>query len=332
VAEKPFVVQFSDVPISSVPEDRELERRPFRGHELLAGALSSATVTLSWIDVRAGRQVTPQHQTKPGLLIILSGSAALTGSTTRPVEQGDVITLPAGHEYGFSALGAGGLQALHVAFRDQDEQSEREVTLDDLLARNEARANATLKTPYFQMLGDGTMSSAVARGRFRQCARVFSDVFQTLLFTRQAMCRDGEYEAAFNAHLLEEVGHNEMLKVPYDARIFADPTLLATLSWFCRQMLIVDNVGKTVVNLVLETAGYHFHSLAKPVFEQDEGRPYFDAHAEGDEIHKDMGLELLEKQHPLTYRRLLELLDDSYDMFEAVTQRIFELVTLANEP
>lgn len=330
--EKPFVVRRDEIPASSAAEDRELDRRPFQAHQLLASAMVSSETTLSWLEVPAGQYVAPRRHQEPSLLLILRGSGELIGSEKREIEQGDVLTLPAGHDYGFSAVAPGGIEALHVVLRAGNrDESEREVTLHDLLARNASRASAALNTPYFRMLHDGTLSTARARQRFRHCARVFSDLFQTFLFTREAMCRDPEYQAIFNAHLLEEIGHNNMLEASDDPRIFADPTLRATLSWFCHQMLVLDNVGKAVLNLVLETAGYHFHSLAKPVFEQDEGQVYFDTHAEGDETHKDMGLELFEKQHRATYRDLIRLLDDGYDMLDAVTQRIFDLVVLAKE-
>ena len=327
---KPYIVQLSEIPLLPA-EDCGLDRRLFQAHRLLAGPMSSATA-LSWIEVRGGQYVTPRQQRGPGLMIVLRGYAELIGSVQQTIGEGDVITLPADHMYGFSGVAQGGLAILHLDFRGEtDEQVKKEVTLEDILARNATRASAALNTPYFRMLHDGTLSSARARARFRHCARVFSDYFQTFLFTRQAMCREAECQAMFSAHLLEEIGHNKMLEPSDDPRIFADPTLHATLSWFCHQMLILDNVGKVILNLVLETAGYHFHTLAKPLFEQDEGQVYFDTHAEGDEAHMDMGRELLEHQHPSTYEHLLQLLDNGYDIFDAVTQRIFDLVVLANE-
>jgi hypothetical protein len=160
-----------------------------------------------------------------------------------------------------------------------------------------------------------------------ECLRVFSDAFQVFLFTRQAMCREDAFQALFAEHLAEEFGHNQMLQTPQDSRIVSDPVLKATSSWFCQQMLVLDNAGKVVVNLVLETAGYHFHSLAAPVFKGEAGEKYFDTHAEADEHHKDIGVELLEGLHPDTYELLYRVLEDSYDMLEALTQRIFELAT-----
>jgi hypothetical protein len=118
-----------------------------------------------------------------------------------------------------------------------------------------------------------------------------------------------------------------MLQAPQDSRIVSDPILKATSAWFCQRMLVLDNAGKVVVNLVLETAGYHFHSLARPVFKGETGEKYFDTHAEADEHHKDVGVELLEGFTPDTYEQLYGVLEESYDMLEALTQRIFELAT-----
>jgi hypothetical protein len=197
-----------------------------------------------------------------------------------------------------------------------------------VLARNEARLHTWLRTPYFRMLHDGTLNSNRMRARFMQCIRIFSDIFQTFLFSRQAMCRENDYHSAFLDHLTEEFGHNKLLRAANELRISADPSLQATLSWFCHQMLVLDNAGKAIVNLVLETGGYHFHNLAKPVFSGDDVQEYFDTHAEDDEQHKDLGLSLLQDQHPLTYANLLHVLDGSWDMLDATTQRIFELVHL----
>lgn len=328
ISRMPYVVTRNEIPVS-FPGNSKLESRAFHAQERLANAMYSASTALSWIQARSGDYSEPHRQAEAGLLIILRGSAELFGSERRTVEQGDVVTLPQDHEYGFTSVAPGGLEALQVLFLDNRSQdSEKEITLDDVLARNEVRLQAWLATPYFGMLQDGTLSSSGKRTRFKRCIRVFSDFFQTFLFTRQAMCREDEYHATFSTHLAEEFGHNNMLEATTDPRIGADASLQATLSWFCHQMLILDNVGKAIINLVLESGGYHFHNLAKPVFESDDVAGYFGTHAEDDATHKDLGLELLERQHPLTYRKLLGVLDDGWNMLEATTHRIFEIVHL----
>ena len=156
----------------------------------------------------------------------------------------------------------------------------------------------------------------------RESIRVFSDAYQTFLFTRQATCRDEAYTDMFDEHLREELGHNRLLKVAGDKRVSTDPILKATSAWFCHQMIVLDNAGKTVLNLLLETGGYYFHTLAKPVFESDGSAEYFDIHAEADERHKEMGVDILAGLHPTTYRRLCRILDEGYDMLETMTRRM----------
>ena len=119
-----------------------------------------------------------------------------------------------------------------------------------------------------------------------------------------------------------------MLKVSGNRRIAGDAILRATSSWFSHQMIIQDNTGKAVLNLVLETSGYHFHSLAESVFASDANAKYFAVHSEADEEHMDLGVNLLENQHPDTYRRLLSVLDDGWDMMETVTTRFAELIDI----
>lgn len=162
----------------------------------------------------------------------------------------------------------------------------------------------------------------------KECLRVFADAFQVLLHTRQATCTDERFEKAFLVHLTEELGHNELLAVTRNPRAFDDPTLRAASAWFCHRMLVLDNVGKGIVNLVLETAGHYLGTLAGPLFAGDACHAYFETHAGADELHKEMGIELLGGQHPDTYRRLRGVLDDTWDMLDVMTRRVVDLVDI----
>jgi mannose-6-phosphate isomerase-like protein (cupin superfamily) len=333
----PHLVPRSDIPISSAPENSDLEVRPFLAHGLLGSVMPPSGVALAWTHVRPGQDVGRRSHPLPGILIVLRGRAQLivvgpepAGTTRKPVEQGDVITIPSNQEYGFAAIGPHGLDALHVQFQKSDGPKLGEVrSLEDLLARNETRAQQALEGPYFGLLRNGALDSALARARFRDCARVLSDAFQTILLTRQATCRDEAYAPTFQSHFLEELGHNELLTVSGNRRGPSDPILCATTSWFCHQMLLLDNIGKAVLmHLVLETAGYYFHTLAAPVLAGDVAAGYFNAHSAADEDHKDTVLQLLEGQHPDTYRRLHRVVEDGWDMFDALTRRIVHYVEL----
>ncbi len=253
----------------------------------------------------------------------MRGAGEITGKERASLEEGDVVTLPADHEYGFTKVGSDGLQALLVTFPGGVRAGASDVTsLPQLLARNEARTRLTLEGPYFRMLASGVLESNRNRDRFRDAARVLSDAFQVMLFTRQATAVDPEYAEIFHEHLEEEIGHNRLLSVPRERWAERDPVLRATAAWFCHQMLVLDNAGKAVVHLVLETAGFHFHTLAKPVLASDVSADYFAAHSEADDEHKDVVIRLLEGQRPETYRRLHRVLEDAWDMFDALSARI----------
>jgi mannose-6-phosphate isomerase-like protein (cupin superfamily) len=323
------VVQRRDIPVSSSPEDLGLEVRPFVAHETLSSLLPPSAVSLAWTLAHHGQDVSLRSHSSSGLLIVLEGSATLLGCAPRRVAQGDVVTIPKHHEYGFTAVGVDGLHAIHVTFRDDGEvDGERVSTLEQLIELNEVRAREARSGPFFRLLEGEALDTSAKRTMFREGLRVFSDAFQTMLLTRQAVCRDDMYRSSFEDHFREELGHNTLLKVAGDPRAAMDPVLRATSSWFPHQMLTLDNAGKAVVHLVLETAGEHFHKLATPVFADDECAEYFEMHAEADERHHAMAHRLLEGHNPGTYRRLAGVVDDVWNMFTAMSKRIAELVEL----
>jgi mannose-6-phosphate isomerase-like protein (cupin superfamily) len=318
----------SEIPISRAPEDVGLEVRLFDAHALLSSVVPRSDVALAWTHATPGQQVPRRSHATRGLLIILDGHGELTGPMHRMVGQGDVITVPAGHEYGFRDIGASGLSALHVAFGDDASVKTSNGPFEQLLSRNQARANMLINNPFFVLLREGGLASGRKRAMMRECLRVFSDGFQSFLFMRQATCRDADYSEAFHEHLREEIGHNTLLKVQGNRRASGDPILKATSTWFSHQMLVQDNAGKATLNVVLETAGYYFHTLAKPVFEEDESAEYFKVHAEEDEQHMQVGLALLEGHTAATYERLTRVLDDGWNMLDAMNRRVVRLVEL----
>jgi len=261
------------------------------------------------------------------LLIVMRGGALLLADVERRVAAGDVVTLPGGQSYGFTDI-EGDLHVLQVALGSplQRGREPEELTLERLLALNRKRAEAILESPFYVLLRNGLLDTSEKRAAACKAIRVFSDGFQMFLFTRQAMCRDESYASEFHGHMLEELGHNDLLQVSGNKQLMNDPILRACSAWFSQQMLTLDNAEKAVVNMALETSGFHFHSLAKPIFETGEHNRYFTTHAEADEDHQDMGVDLLANLHPDVYRRLLEIMDESWDMMVAVTTRFAELV------
>jgi mannose-6-phosphate isomerase-like protein (cupin superfamily) len=324
-------VRRGDIPLSVAPEDSGFEARPFLAHRILGSMMPPSGVAMTWTEAGAGGGVDLRKHATQSLLIVLRGSARLVGRSSTQLNQGDVVMLPSHHEYGLTDVGPGGVQALHVSFgRKAPGPFEDVFSLDALMARNAARASEVMDGPFFALLRSPELKSARKRALYLSAIRVFSDAFQTLMFTRQAMCRDEEFANAFHAHFMEELGHNRFLATPPDERTANDPILRATSSWFCHQMIVLDNRAKLVlVNLVLETAGYHFHTLARSCFGDDVYPNYFDAHSEEAEgHHQDMGGPLLEGQTPETYRRLAGVLEDGWNMFDTMTRHIAHLVGL----
>jgi quercetin dioxygenase-like cupin family protein len=330
VTGKPAVVPRDEVPISGTPMDDHLEVRSFDGH----GTLRTATprsVGMALTFARPGQRIGSRSHPYRSLLVVLHGSADLVGPERRRLQQGDVITLPAEREYSLDGVGSEGLRALHIAFREEEERSEI-TTLEQLLAYNEFRATKALQSPYFQLLKNGGLVSHDRRSRLRDAIRVFSDAFQNVLFIRQATCADEKYAPVFHEHLTEEIGHNTLLTVPENRRAPADAILRATSSWFTHQMLVLDNIGKgALVHLVLETAGYHFHTLAAPLLTADVSSEYFQVHAEADDDHRKVATHFLADQHPNTYRRLHQIIERGWNVFDVMTSRFLHFVESEDE-
>src|SRR5688572_24082519 len=100
-SDRPSVVPRGDIPLSTAPEDGEIDVRPFDAHAVLGSALPPSGVSLAFTEARHGQDVGLRSHAVPGLLIILEGAGELNGAVPRMVQQGDVITIPAHHAYGF---------------------------------------------------------------------------------------------------------------------------------------------------------------------------------------------------------------------------------------
>jgi mannose-6-phosphate isomerase-like protein (cupin superfamily) len=322
--DRPSIIPRSEIPVSPVAEDSELDVRQFRAHALLGKIMPGSDVSVAWTHVRQDQEVSLRSDPKPGLLIIVHGRAELVGPRARSVEQGDVLAIPAYQAYGFRGVGAEGLQAVHVTFPQPTEGSVR--SLPQLLARNEARAQITLGNPFYSMLRERKLDTADKRALMREGSRVFADAFQLFLHTRQATCTDAAFAGPFLQHLREELGHNDLLHVQHDPRAFGDPVLKAASAWFCHQMTVLDNVDKAVVNMVLETGGFYLGTLAGPCFEGHDGADFFHTHSEADAAHQEMGVELLQGLTANTYARLASVLDASWDMLDTMTSSIARIV------
>jgi hypothetical protein len=251
------------------------------------------------------------------LLVILAGDAMLSGAVAQKVQAGDVISLPRDSAYGFTAVGRAGLHALHLAFVGAAAGSSNEASsLQQLLARNEVRLQTALNGSFFMLLRRRGVDSRGNRVDTRANLQSVADALKTIQLTRQALCRGEDYVAQLNgAELAGGLG---------SSLVATDLALSAMSSWFCRQMLDTEHAGKLVMNLVLHTGGSYMAALATPMFEDEPTRRRLEAYAAG--VNDDSNAAQLEGLHAQAYTPLCRLLNASWDLVDAMTQRFAQLI------
>lgn len=304
--------------------------RAFGAHEVLRSLLpDGGRFSLAWLE--AGEDdIVERKVVFDTILLVFRGEARLLDG--RCVAAGDVVTIPADGSYRLVVTARHGLEALAITFARSaanEDDSEGVSSLAALIERNEARVRLASQGALFRLVDDGTLDDPAKRAAFIRQLRPLSDTFQKTIIARQATCSDQAYETKFYEHFMDELGHNTLL--PRDeADATPDPVLSATLAWFTHQMLVRDNSEKAVlIHLVLEAAAEAFFSktTTREVFRASGALDYYEAHLE-DGQHKDLGAHLLAGLHPLAYRRLHRILEDGWDMFDAMGNRLAELVRL----
>lgn len=304
--------------------------RAFAAHETLRSLLpDGGRFSLAWLE--AGEdEIVERTVAFDTILLVFRGEARLLDG--RCVAPGDVVTIPAQGSYRLVVNARYGLEALAVTFAGSatnDDDSQGISSLAALIQRNEERVRLASQGAMFKLVDDGTLDDPAKRAAFLRQLRPLSDTFQKTIIARQATCSDQTYEAKFHEHFMDEFGHNTLLPRD-DVDPTPDPVMSATLAWFTHQMLVRDNAEKAVlVHLVLEAAAEAFFSKAttREVFRASGALDYYEAHLE-DGQHKDLGAHLLAGLHPLAYRRLHRILEDGWDMFDAMGNRLAELVRL----
>lgn len=308
------VVHRSEVPLT----DGE---HAFAAHAVLARFVPTGGASLRSIVLVEGDARTIAAGELRTLVLVLAGTASLEGKTVRA---GDTVPLQPGERAHVTAVPREGVELLAIGI-----PSGPPPTAAGLVALAAARAASARRGPFSMLLENGVLDDPIRRERFLACLQVISDAFQTILLTRQATVRDPRFEAPFRTHFLQELGHNALLARREGSTKIDDPVLTATTTWFCRRMLVLDNLDKAVlVHLVLETAGADFHTRAREVLSGSVADEYFSAHAEADPEHMIVPDGLLEGHDVETYRRLYDLVETGWDVFDAMGRRIAHIVEL----
>ncbi|PIZ04346.1 MAG: hypothetical protein COY58_04790 [Gammaproteobacteria bacterium CG_4_10_14_0_8_um_filter_38_16] len=204
-------------------------------------------------------------------------------------------------------------------------------TAESLLLSNEQYYHTFTQKPFFKMIASGLLNQdEKKRDAFFNYVQIFSDYFQTMMQTRQAACRDEKFYFTFLTHFMDELGHDDLLRQRQKITQVWDPILVAVCTWFVHQMQVLDNIEKAVVmHLVLEKTGDFYHSLANKKLSQHIESNYYEVHAEHDEDHTTMILDLLPGYPDFVYQRLNKLLYESWHMMYTMVDRVHELVMRA---
>lgn len=207
-------------------------------------------------------------------------------------------------------------------------EAQTETALEDLVAYNDSYYSVYKKRPFFQMIRDGVLNNNdVKRKIFFNYMQIFAENFQFMMHARQASCRDERFSPVFLQHLHEEIGHDNLLKQRDDYEELFDPILAGVGVWFVHQMSVLDNVEKTaVMHLVVEMAGDYYHSVADERLSRYLKSDYYAIHAEHDEDHCQMGLELMRGYPPFVHKRLKKLIRESWSMMYTMLDRVHALV------
>jgi quercetin dioxygenase-like cupin family protein len=315
----------------------------FTKHSELSSFLPEVSSTsLSWVHLDSGQILETHVHPVASMVIVADGSGCTRGDAEVDIQAGDVVMIPAGVEHGFVGAGNDGFWALSLQFEGrglyQDPENPLVIfktdCLDSLLSGTRRRSNTFRKNRIFGLVESGALDDRETRRLFLRLLQVWSDAFASAMLARSALTENASFAAVFRTHLNEEFGHDDLFDDERgdERSLPRDAVLRATSQWFTLKMLTLDDADKAVlVHLVLEAAASTFMPIARPVIGAYEtGMTYFDVHDEADEEHTAMVASLLSDLDAKTCQRLRGTLDDGWDMFEAMCERIAEL-TVASQ-
>lgn len=203
------------------------------------------------------------------------------------------------------------------------------INLNYLLLKNKEFTNKFAKSPLMTLIRSTKMDDAKNRMQLLDCIQVFSNYFQKTVMLRFVLNDNNIFGETIQQHLSEEFGHDVSLMNDRKERPPAwDSILDACSCWFSWKMFTLDNSEKTVlVHLVLEASAHLFFIEAHKVMSKYAETDYFKIHAEVDEHHETMGLNLLEDLREIDYKHLLCIQQQGWDILNSVCNRIAELST-----
>ena len=116
------IIPRSDVrAVTEVFEDGERhflgEQRDFRRHPLLAEFLAETVrVGIAWVRLGPGQTLEPHGHPTRSMILVCRGSGVLLDNGEKPLNEGDIVLVPAGYPHGFRGLDPDGVEGLSIQF------------------------------------------------------------------------------------------------------------------------------------------------------------------------------------------------------------------------
>jgi quercetin dioxygenase-like cupin family protein len=307
-------------------------------------------ISMAWVRLEAGEELTPHTHPVPSMILIVEGSARTTGDKHAVMNAGDALLVPQRRPHGFIGLPPNGFWGLSIQFdsrglyediedpwatflASEDTSETARSPVEQLFKKNEEFMERFDKHRLFVLVRNGLLKNPESRRRFLDCFQVWSNQFQKMILNRVVTLQDPLFEELAWQHLSEELGHNrDLAKGRTDLLPVFDPVLEGVCSWFPSKIGVISDLEKLVlVHLVVEASAVFFYKHVRPAMGTTDGKKHFDSHKSADEAHVEMGYEFLRKTSSADWPRLFEIQRQGWAMLMAVMGRIADLVVHGSE-
>ena len=301
-------------------------------------------ISMAWVRLEAGEELTPHVHPVPSMILIVEGSARTTGDKHAVMNAGDALLVPQRRPHGFIGLPPNGFWGLSIQFdsrglyediedpwatflADEKATDAAGSQMEQLFKKNEEFMERFDKHRLFVLVRNGLLKDPVARRKFLDCFQVWSNYFQKMVLNRVVTLQNPAFEDLAWLHLLDELGHNrDLAKSRADLQTVFDPVLEGVCSWFPAKVGVISDLEKVVlVHLVVEASAVFFYKYMQPAM-ANTAKGHFEKHKSDDEAHVAMGYDFLRNIASADWPRLFEIQRQGWGMLMAVMGRVADLV------
>lgn len=177
-----------------------------------------------------------------------------------------------------------------------------ETKVTELLSQHQLRSFQFSQKPFFYSVKNGLLDDTEKCQKFAYCMQRWAEKNQTVLF-----------------------GYANKNQ-PNAETDFFDPVLEALLNWFIYQMTVLDRLEKKVlIDLVLNQANSIYHTMLKPHIANNRALTSTLTQLKNANESLSFDEAILYSQSFETLHRIHEVMDLSWNMVEALLDRISEL-------